>query len=82
MSLSESFSVLRPHIDEATAAALARLLTRAGATTRSSNFAEAVLASAAGGKRFRALMAHVGWALASVGASACALCWARSAALS
>ena len=65
MSLSESFSVLRPHIDEATAAALARLLARAGATTRSSNFAEAVLASAAGGKRFRALMAHVGWALAS-----------------
>lgn len=65
MSLSESFSVLRPHIDEATAAALARLLARAGATTRSSNFAEAVLASAAEGKRFRALMAHVGWALAS-----------------
>ena len=65
MSLSESFSVLRPHIDEATATALARLLTRAGATPRSSAFSEAVVSSAEGGKRFRALMAHVGWSLSS-----------------
>lgn len=65
MSLSESFSVLRPHIDEATTTALARLLTRAGATPRSSAFSEAVVSSAEGGKRFRALMAHVGWSLSS-----------------
>lgn len=65
MSLSESFSVLRPHIDEATATALARLLARAGATPRSSAFSEAVVSSAEGGKRFRALMAHVGWSLSS-----------------
>ncbi len=65
MSLSESFSVLRPHIDEATTTALARLLARAGATPRSSAFSEAVVSSAEGGKRFRALMAHVGWSLSS-----------------
>jgi len=65
MSLSESFSVLRPHIDEATAAALARLLARTGATPRSTAFSEAVLSSARGGKRFRALMAHLGWAISS-----------------
>ena len=65
MSLSKSFSVLRPHIDEATTTALARLLARAGATPRSSAFSEAVVSSAEGGKRFRALMAHVGWSLSS-----------------
>ena len=65
MSLSESFSVLRPHIDEATTTALARLLARAGATPRSAAFSEAVVSSAEGGKRFRALMAHVGWSLSS-----------------
>ena len=65
MSLSESFSVLRPHIDEATTTALARLLARASATPRSAAFSEAVVSSAEGGKRFRALMAHVGWSLSS-----------------
>lgn len=65
MSLSESFSMLRPHIDEATTTALASLLTRVGTTQRSTNFAEAVVASTSGGKRFRALMAHVGWSLTS-----------------
>ena len=63
MSLSDSFSVLRPRIDEATASSLAGLLARAGAGIRSEEFSEAVLASVVGGKRFRALMAHVGYCL-------------------
>ena len=63
MSLSDSFSVLRPRIDEATASSLAGLLARAGAGIRSEEFSEAVLASVVGGKRFRALMAHVGYSL-------------------
>ena len=63
MTLSDSFATLRPHIDEATASSLARLLTRAGASCRSEEFSEAVLASVAGGKRFRALMAHIGYSL-------------------
>ena len=52
MSLSDSFSVLRPRIDEATASSLAGLLARAGAGIRSEEFSEAVLASVVGGKRF------------------------------
>ena len=63
MSLSDSFSALRPRIDEATASSLAGLLARAGAGIRSEEFSEAVLASVVGGKRFRALMAHVGYCL-------------------
>lgn len=63
MSLSDSFSALRPRIDEATASSLAGLLARAGAGIRSEEFSEAVLASIVGGKRFRALMAHVGYCL-------------------
>ena len=63
MNLSDSFSVLRPRIDEATASSLAGLLARAGAGIRSEEFSEAVLASVVGGKRFRALMAHVGYCL-------------------
>ena len=35
MTLSDSFATLRPHIDEATASSLARLLVRAGASSRS-----------------------------------------------
>ena len=63
MTLSDSFATLRPRIDEATASSLAHLLTRAGASCRSEEFSEAVLASVAGGKRFRALMAHIGYSL-------------------
>ena len=63
MTLSDSFATLRPHIDEATASSLARLLVRAGASCRSEEFSEAVLASVRGGKRFRALMAHIGYSL-------------------
>ena len=63
MTLSDSFATLRPHIDEATASSLAHLLMRAGASCRSEEFSEAVLASVAGGKRFRALMAHIGYSL-------------------
>ena len=63
MTLSDSFATLRPHIDEATASSLARLLVRAGASSRSEEFSEAVLASVRGGKRFRALMAHIGYSL-------------------
>ena len=65
MTLSDSFATLRPHIDEATATSLATLLARAGASGRSEEFSRAVLASVSGGKRFRALMAHVGYALSS-----------------
>lgn len=65
MTLSDSFATLRPHIDEATASSLAHLLTRAGTSCRSEEFSEAVLASVAGGKRFRALMAHIGYSLAA-----------------
>ena len=60
MSLSDSFSVLRPLIDEATSEHLSGLLVRAGASTRGEEFTQAVLSAASGGKRFRALMAHVG----------------------
>ena len=65
MTLSDSFATLRPSIDEATATSLAHLLARAGASDRSDEFSRAVLASVSGGKRFRALMAHVGYALSS-----------------
>ena len=63
MSLSDSFSVLRPLIDEATSEHLSGLLVRAGASTRGEEFTQAVLSAASGGKRFRALMAHVGYCL-------------------
>ena len=65
MTLSDSFATLRPSIDEATATSLAHLLARAGGSGRSEEFSRAVLASVSGGKRFRALMAHVGYALSS-----------------
>ena len=65
MTLSDSFATLRPSIDEATSTSLAHLLTRAGTSSRSEEFSRAVLASVSGGKRFRALMAHVGYALSS-----------------
>lgn len=65
MSLSDSFSVLRPLIDEATAASLTRLLKRTGTSGRSEEFVGSVLAAASGGKRFRALMAHVGYSLSA-----------------
>ncbi|MDU5762748.1 MAG: polyprenyl synthetase family protein, partial [Schaalia odontolytica] len=65
MTLSDSFATLRPFIDEATATSLAHLLARAGTSDRSEEFSRAVLASVSGGKRFRALMAHVGYALSS-----------------
>ena len=65
MTLSDSFATLRPSIDEATATSLAHLLAHAGGSGRSEEFSRAVLASVSGGKRFRALMAHVGYALSS-----------------
>ena len=65
MTLSDSFATLRPSIDEAAATSLAHLLARAGTSDRSEEFSRAVLASVSGGKRFRALMAHVGYALSS-----------------
>lgn len=65
MTLSDSFSALRPLIDEATSSSLSDILGRAGDSARSAEFCDAVQAAARGGKRFRALMAHVGYSLAA-----------------
>lgn len=65
MTLSDSFATLRAHIDEATTASLTHLLSRVGASGRSEEFSRAVVTSVSGGKRFRALMAHVGYAISS-----------------
>ena len=65
MTLSDSFTTLRAHIDEATTASLTHLLSRVGASGRSEEFSRAVVTSVSGGKRFRALMAHVGYAISS-----------------
>lgn len=64
-TLARRFADLRPSIDEASRDALLALLDEIGTSAGADRFVDAALASVRSGKRFRALLAHFGAAIAS-----------------